>query len=90
MMVEMNKSSRMRQEELPIRSDDSKGRGVNMEEKNKYDYSKIPFTGLGLIFGTAIGAGLSIIITGNVLWAGIGTGVGLVVGAAIDGNKKRK
>lgn len=61
-----------------------------MEKKNKYDYSKIPFTGLGLIFGTAIGAGLSLIITGNVIWAGIGTGIGLIVGAAIDGYKKRK
>ena len=61
-----------------------------MEKKSKYDYSKIPFAGLGLIFGTAIGAALSLIITGNVIWAGIGTGIGLVIGAAIDGYKKRE
>lgn len=90
MMIEMVYSSRSRQEELPLRRDNSKGRGVNMEKKNNYDYSKIPFTGLGLIFGTAIGAGLSLIVTGNVIWAGVGTGIGLIVGAAIDGYKKRK
>lgn len=61
-----------------------------MDKKKDYDYSKIPFTGLGLIFGTAIGAALSLIITGNVLWAGVGTGFGLIAGAAIDGFKKRK
>lgn len=61
-----------------------------MEKRKDYDYSKIPFTGLGLIFGTAVGAALSLIITGNVLWGGIGTGIGLVLGAAIDGMKKRK
>ena len=61
-----------------------------MDKKSNYDYSKVPFAGLGLIFGTAIGAALSLIIMGNVIWAGVGTGVGLVLGAAIDGMKKRK
>lgn len=60
-----------------------------MAKNINYDYSKIPFTGLGLVFGTAIGAGLSLIITGTVIWAGIGTGVGLVIGAAIEGMKQR-
>lgn len=52
--------------------------------KNKRKNNKVPFTGIGLIFGTAIGAGLSIAITGNVIWAGMGTGIGLIVGAIID------
>ena len=53
--------------------------------KNK----KIPYTGIGLIFGTAIGAGLSLILTGNIIWAGAGTGVGLILGAIIDSQKKK-
>lgn len=61
-----------------------------MEQNQKRDYSQIPFTGLGLIFGTAIGAIVTLILTGDIIWAGAGTGVGLVLGAAIDGMKKRK
>jgi hypothetical protein len=45
---------------------------------------KYSFTGLGLIFGTAIGVSLSMIVSGNVLWGGIGTAIGLIVGAMID------
>ncbi|MFC4714248.1 hypothetical protein [Planococcus dechangensis] len=60
-----------------------------MDNGNR-DYSKIPFAGLGLVFGTAIGAVLGLILTGNLIWAGAGTGVGLVIGAAIDGMKKPK
>ncbi len=52
--------------------------------KNKRKNNKVPFAGIGLIFGTAIGAGLSLAITGNVIWAGMGTGIGLIVGAIID------
>jgi hypothetical protein len=62
-----------------------------MKAKNQNKQcSNIPFTGLGLIFGTSIGASLSLIITGNVIWGGIGTAVGLIVGAIIDGHKKRE
>jgi hypothetical protein len=56
------------------------------EEKNK----KHSFTGLGLIFGTAIGAAMTFILTINILWAGIGTGVGLIVGAIIDSSKSKE
>lgn len=54
-------------------------------EKEKEANKKIPFTGIGLIFGSAIGAGLSLILTGDTLiWAGMGTGVGLIVGSIVD------
>ncbi len=46
--------------------------------------AKIPYTGVGLVYGTGIGAGLSIILTGTVIWAGIGTGVGLILGAMVE------
>ena len=52
--------------------------------------AKIPYTGLGLVYGTGIGAGLSIILTGTVIWAGIGTGVGLILGAMIGSYERKK
>jgi len=58
--------------------------------KKPRDLTKVPFTGLGLVFGTAIGAGLSLTTTGNVLWAGIGTAVGLILGAVVDSFVKNK
>lgn len=58
--------------------------------KKTRDLTKVPFTGLGLVFGTAIGAGVSLAITGNVLWAGIGTAVGLILGAVVDSFVKNK
>ena len=57
---------------------DKKGDSL-MGEKSNYDYSKLPFTGLDLVFGIAIGAALGFIITG-VFGAGVRTGVGLGVG----------
>lgn len=64
-----------------------KMKGIKIVE-NKNNSSKVPYTGLGLIFGTAIGAGISIAIGEPILWAGVGTGIGLVLGAIIDSKKK--
>ena len=56
-----------------------------MSDNKEGNNRKVPFTGIGLTLGTAIGAGLSIILTGNtVIWAGMGTGIGLVLGAMAD------
>ncbi len=52
-------------------------------EKNKKPGS-VPYTGLGLIFGTALGAALCMILSLNILWAGVGTAVGLILGAILD------
>jgi uncharacterized membrane protein len=62
-----------------------------MKDKDKVKvYSKFLFTALGLIFGYAIGMVFSLIITGNILWAWIGSGIGLVIGAIIDSLKKQE
>jgi len=53
------------------------------------DNSKIPFSGLGLVFGTAIGAGLCVVLTVPIYWSGVGTAIGLIIGAAIDSSKKK-
>lgn len=58
-----------------------------MEKKNIN--AKISFTGLGIIFGSALGTGITLAIGQPIYWAGIGTGVGLIIGAAIDALKKR-
>lgn len=57
--------------------------------KNQQDQSKIPYTGLGIVFGTAIGAGITIATQLPILWAGVGTGVGLILGAIVDSTKKK-
>jgi hypothetical protein len=58
---------------------------MESREKNK----NIPYTGLGLVFGTAIGAAFALAINQPIYWAAIGTGLGLVVGAIIDSSKKK-
>ncbi|MFZ7132182.1 MAG: hypothetical protein ACOWWR_07480 [Eubacteriales bacterium] len=50
---------------------------------------KIPYTGLGLVFSTAVGAGITLAIGQPIFWAGIGTGIGFVIGAAIDSMNKK-
>lgn len=49
---------------------------------------KSSYTGLGLIFGVAIGAGLGIIFNNMVLYAGIGAGLGIVIGSIYQSSKK--
>jgi len=62
-----------------------------MDKNNRnHKPSDIPFTGLGLIFGTALGAVASLILSCSILWAGVGTGIGLVIGAALDSQKTGK
>jgi len=58
--------------------------------KNQEKSMKIPFTGIGLVFGTAIGAGIALALGQPIYWAGAGTGIGLVIGAIIDSTKKAK
>lgn len=56
--------------------------------KNKYKHSKTSYTVLGLVFGTAIGAVLMVLFAQPIYWAGVGTGIGLILGAIIDLIKK--
>lgn len=50
-------------------------------------YRAFSYTALGLIFGGAAGI-LLYLLLGQVWWLGL-TGVGLILGAAIDGTKAR-
>ncbi len=61
-----------------------------MKKDNRETSRDIPFTALGLIFGTALGAALCAILSVSIFFAGIGTAAGLILGAAIDGYKRRK
>ena len=60
-------------------------------EKRTYSYAA-----LGMLFGTAIGGGIGVIllgITGSAVFiaiAGVGTAVGLVLGAGFDRVKERR
>lgn len=51
-----------------------------MEKQNK----KMPYAALGLVFGTALGVVLTLLVGVDIYWAGTGTGMGLITGAAID------
>lgn len=48
------------------------------------------FTGLGLIFGSAIGFVVTLLMSYNIAWAFVGTGVGLILGSIIDANVSKK
>jgi uncharacterized membrane protein YjfL (UPF0719 family) len=50
----------------------------------------ILFTGLGLVFGTAIGIIIALALRQSIFWAGIGTVVGLIIGAIIDLMKNKQ
>ncbi len=56
---------------------------------NQQNQNKVSYTGLGIIFGSAIGSAISMIITGTVLWGLVGTAVGLISGAAVESYKSR-
>jgi len=58
--------------------------------KNREKQSKIQYTGLGLVFGTALAAGVVLALGKPIFWAGIGTGAGLVFGAILDSVKNRQ
>lgn len=57
--------------------------------ENKNNSSKISFTALGLVFGTAVGVVITIAIGQSVFWAGIGTGTGLIIGAILELTKRK-
>lgn len=61
-----------------------------MKFSSKYDASKIPVTGIGLISGTALGIVASILFSVSILFAGIGTCIGVIIGAVIDGYVVKK
>lgn len=52
---------------------------TNERDTNGDSTRKNTYTGLGLIFGVAVGFAL-----GGPITAGIGAGLGLVIGAAVD------
>ncbi len=59
-------------------------KGETMPEHGTKNTSRVSYAGIGLIFGTAIGSGLSLIFSGTLIWGGIGTAAGLILGAVTD------
>jgi hypothetical protein len=61
-----------------------------MSKKSLTSSSKIPFAGVGLIFGSALGFALGDLIFDQQIWiAGAGAAIGLLIGAAIDAFKRQ-
>jgi len=51
---------------------------------------KYQFAGIFLVFGTAIGGGMGLIISQNVaVGAGIGAALGLILGAMVDSYRSK-
>jgi len=51
---------------------------------------KYNFAGIGLVFGTAIGALIATLFSLEVYWMLVGTSVGLLVGSMVDSNISKK
>lgn len=61
-----------------------------MQDKSKTTKPKKSyFTGIGLVFGTALGLIVSILANINLIWTVAGTAIGLLIGAIIDNNMKK-
>ncbi len=48
------------------------------------------FTGIGLIFGTALGSLITIIMSLDITWILVGTSAGLIIGAIVDASVSKK
>jgi hypothetical protein len=55
----------------------------------KQNNSIASYAGLGLVFGTAVGAIISISIGQPIFWAGVGTAIGLIIGSIISTSKSK-
>ncbi len=62
-----------------------------MNDKNKRTKAKWHLPGIGLVLGTAIGAGFGIAIDINMMpvTAGIGCAVGLILGAILETHSRK-